>query len=156
MTFDKLLSTSEVAYFLNIKRQQVVYYIQAGYLNAVKKGKRYFISQKNLNIFKESYFFKNRNFKNRGVKTLTIEAYNLLKDVIPALEDDSVSYNDFIQKFKDIYILPHSDLYLKFKRDNCIKTDKLKGLSVKDIAKKYALSEIRVYEILKEEVEYIN
>jgi len=155
MTFDKLLSTSEVAHFLNIKRQQVVYYIQAGYLNAIKKKKQYFISHENLRIFKESYFFKNRNFKNRGVKTLTKEAYTLLKEVIPALEDNSISYNQFIHKFKNIHILPHSDLYIKFKRDNCIKFDAAKGLNVEEIAKKYALSKIRVYEILKKEVEYI-
>ena len=155
MTSDIMFTTSEVAQYLNLKRQQVVYYIKSGYLQAIKKQNRYLIKKECLKSFKEAYYFKDMNLKNRGVKTLTEEAYALLKEIIPALEDNSISFNNFIKKFSNIHILPHSDLYIQFKRDNCIKEDKKKGMTVKEIAKKYGLSEIRVYEILKKEAEYI-
>ena len=149
-------STLDIAEFLGIKRQQVVYYIKAGYLKAEKIGKYYHINFMDYLHFKDDYFIPEKFNKQRGPKTLTEEAVEILKNVVKDLEDKSISYKEFCKKHNEqIYILPHAKIYLRYKRDQNMRADKEKGIDTKTISKKYGLSLIRTREILKEEVEDI-
>ena len=148
-------STSDIAEWLGIKRQQVNYYIKAGYLKATKVKKSYIIAFSDYLDFKDNYFIPEQFNKQRGPKTLTEKALKLLKNVVKDLEDDSIDLEEFLKKYPDIYILPHSKIYIRYKRDRMIEADREKGFSKKQLSKKYNLSIYRIEEILKKEVEYI-
>ncbi len=148
-------STSDIAEWLGIKRQQVNYYIKAGYLKAERTGKSYIITFDDYVEFKDNYFIPEQFNKQRGPKTLTEKALKLLKDVVRDLEDESIDLDEFQKKHPDLYLLPHPKMYLRYKRDKMIETDREKGFSKKQLSEKYNLSIIRIEEILKKEVEYI-
>jgi len=151
-----LHTTKDIAEFLGTTSNHIVYYIKAGYLKATMVKNRYLITYKDYIKFCDDYYYPEQRNKQRGQKTLTQEAVNLLKSVVKDLEDDSITLKEFKDKYPNIYLLPHPKIYLRFKRDKMIKADRSKGIKIKELAKKYALSIPRINKILEKEVGEFN
>jgi len=147
-----LLSTAQVAEFLGVQRCNVNYYIRKGYLKATVVDGNYKIDQKDYYSFRDEYFDTNKRFTNRGqIKKLTKEQINIITNILNDLQDDSISLNEFKNKYKYTNI-PGLEHYILYKRDACIRYDyKNKGYRYKHLSKIYNLSIIQIQRIVSEE-----
>ena len=151
-------STSDIARFLGIKKDNVSYYIRAGYLQATKvpykaKG-RFLIEKEDFLRFKKDYFIPEQKNKLKGPKTFTHKQLTILEELLPDLKNDSLCFSEFMRKNEQkIYLLPFPKPLIRYKRNRCIHIAKSLGKKIKEIATLFNLSEIAVRTILKEEEE---
>jgi ribosome-binding protein aMBF1 (putative translation factor) len=146
-------STSEIAEMIGCKRQDINYYIKKGHLKSTKIEGRYKISQEDFFNFRENYFLAGDRFSSRGVsKKLTVGDLSQIKLMLIDAKIDTISLDEFGEKYKSCKKLNIFKDLMNFKRDSLIKKDrKEQQLSYEDLSTKYRLSTVSIRRILQEE-----
>jgi len=136
-----IYSTSQIANFLGIDRQNVTLYISKGYLNAIMVNGEYEITNKDYISFREEYYDSGKRNSHRGTtKKLTHEHITLLAYILSDLQNDEVSLNAFTHNYKNkSEVVPQIQDYIIYKRDMCIRYDNAQGTRYKKLADDYGL-----------------
>jgi len=151
-----MYSTAEVSTILEVNERTVRYYISQGHLKATLDGGNYQISIKNLNEFEDNYFDTKR-FSNRGNgKRLDKNEFENLTAFVESVKS-GMTLESLIKDYQKLELkIPSLEVYLKFKRNEEIRSDKLNGLTYQKLSQKYALCEKTISNILNEQPQELN
>lgn len=141
-------STSQIAELYEVEPRNIIYYIQQGYLKATMVDGQYQINVKDLEEFEDEYYY-NKRLKNKGNgKTLTPDEFQTLVELVEDVKKN-IPFEDFLIKYGNLDIkFPSLQAVIRFKRNESIKRDKLKGMNIENLMNKYNLSKDSIEDIL--------
>ena len=145
-------TTSDIANFLNVHRQNVHYYIKNGYLKATMIDDEYTIKKEDYYSFLDDYYNTRKRHSNRGItKKLTDEQVTLLSLIIADIQNNNISFDEFKNcNEHQNELIPQIKDFIIYKRDRCIKIDYKNRIKQKDIANTYNLKLVTIKSILNQ------
>ena len=114
-----MYSTSEIALFLGIDRQNINSYIKKGHLKATKKNGLYRISEKDYRKFRDDYYDSGRRNSNRGVRRrLQQQDIDILSNMLEDIENKNLSSKEFEDKYEQYkYDIPSVKDFIEYYKD---------------------------------------